>query len=147
VRQAERILQREITLRLQFAPLDALVVPSPNGIFLPTRSPAERDLVRRIVYRLKQDGALCPGAPDLVFLWDTGCGCMELKRPAEKNLLGRQSAGQLSDDQKRFRDRCQRFCINYEVVMSWPQARDLLKTWGRLPMDWRDADQRAGRAA
>lgn len=147
MRQAERILQREITTRLQFAPLDAIVVPSPNGIFLPTRTPAERDLVRRIVYRLKLDGALCPGAPDLLFLWNGGSACMELKRPAEKTLLGRQSAGQLSDDQKRFRDRCQQLGINYEVVMSWPQARELLQAWGRLPMDWRDADQRAGRAA
>jgi hypothetical protein len=147
VRQAERILQREITTRLQFAPVAAVVVPSPNGIFLPTRSPTERDLVRRIVYRLKQDGALCPGAPDLLFLWATGCGCMELKRPAEKTLLGRQSAGQLSDDQKAFRALCQQLGIPYEVVMSWPQARDVLKAWGRIPRDWQDAEQRLSRAS
>jgi hypothetical protein len=132
---------------LRFAPLDAVLVPSPNGIFLPTRSVSERDLVRRIVFRLKQDGALTPGAPDLLFLWNGGSGCMELKRPAEKTILGRQSAGQLSDDQRIFRDRCQQLGINYEVVMSWPQARDLLKEWGRLPANWQDAEQRLSRRA
>ena len=142
MRQAERVLQQEITTRLRFAPLSAIVVPSPNGIFLPTRSPAERDLVRRIVHQLKVGGSLLPGAPDLLFLWDGGCGCMELKRPAEKTLIGKQRAGELSDDQKRFRERCADLGVDYEVVMSWPQARELLKRWGRLPDDWYEPDAR-----
>ena len=147
MRQAERVLQREIVTRLKFAPLSAIVVPSPNGIFLPTRNPAERDLARRIVFQLKRDGQLAPGAPDLVFLWDSGCGCMELKRPTEQTLLGRQRAGQLSGEQKVFRDLCERAGVPYEVVMSWPQAREVLKAWGVLPADWRDPEQRVGRAA
>jgi len=142
MRQAERLLQREITTRLRFAPLSAIVVPSPNGIFLPTRSPVERDLARRIVHQLKLGGSLLPGAPDLLILWGTGCGCMELKRPAEKTLIGKQRAGELSDEQKRFRDRCADLGVAYEVVMSWPQARELLKSWGRLPEGWMEPEAR-----
>jgi hypothetical protein len=142
VRQAERLLQREITTRLKFAPLNAIVVPSPNGIFLPTRNPAERDLARRIVHQLKIGGSLLPGAPDLLFLWGTGCGCMELKRPAEKTLIGKQRAGELSDDQKVFRARCAELGVPYEVVMSWPQAREVLKCWGRLPAGWFEPEAR-----
>jgi len=142
VRQAERVLQRAIITRLRFAPLSAIVVPSPNGIFLPTRNPAERDLARRIVFQLKRDGQLAPGAPDLVFLWENGSGCMELKRPAEQTLLGKQRAGQLSTEQKGFRDLCERVGVPYEVVMSWPQAREVLKGWGRLPAGWYEPDAR-----
>lgn len=147
MRQAERILQREITTRLQFAPLDAIVVPSPNGIFIPARTPAERTLAARVVHQLKLDGQLLPGAPDLLVLWDGGCGCIELKRAESKRLFDKTRAGQLSDAQKAFRQRCAELGVRYAVVQSWPQARELLKAWGRLPADWRDAEQRVGRAA
>lgn len=147
MRQAERILQREVMLRLRHAPLAAIVVPSPNGVFIPARTPAERELARRIVHQLKLDGQLLPGAPDLLFLWQDGCGCVELKRAAEKTLLGRQRSGQLSVDQRVFRDRCDDLGIPYAVCQSWAEVRDRLKVWGRLPGNWLDAEQRIGRAA
>ena len=99
-------------------------------------------MARRIVHQLKIGGSLLPGAPDLLFLWDGGCGCMELKRPAERTLIGKQRAGELSDDQKRFQALCRRWEVPYEVVMSWPQARELLKRWGRLPEGWMEPDAR-----
>jgi len=143
MRQAERVLQREIMLRLQHAPLQAIVVPSPNGVYLPARSPAERELARRLIHGLKVGGSLLPGAPDLTFLWEGGGGCVELKRPSEKTLFGRQRPGQLSDDQKRFRDRCAAIGVPYEVCQSWPQVRELLKAWGRLPEGWYEPEVRA----
>lgn len=107
MRQAERDLQREVVTRLRFAPLQAILVCSPNGIFIPARSDAERTMARRIVAQLKNDGQLTPGAPDLVFLWADGCGCIELKRAAETDLLGhRRERGRLSPGQREFRDRC-----------------------------------------
>lgn len=147
MRQAERILQREIMARLRHAPLQALVVPSPNGIFIPTRNPAERTLARRIVYQLKMDGQLLPGAPDLLVLWATGSGCIELKRPAEKTLLGKQRMGTQSVDQRCFEIRCDQLVVPYAICHSWPEVRETLKDWGRLPADWQDASARIGRAA
>ena len=147
MRQAERILQREVMARLRFAPLTAIVIPSPNGVFLPTRNPAERTLARRIVHQLKVDGQLTPGAPDLVFLWPNGSGCIELKRAAEKTLLGKVRAGTLSEDQAAFRMTCDAVGVQYAVCRSWPEVREILKTWGRLPAHYLDADQRIGRAA
>lgn len=147
MRQAERILQREVMARLRHAPLAAIIVPSPNGIFIPARTPAEQTLARRVVHQLKLDGQLLPGAPDLLFLWSHGSGCIELKRPAEKTLLGKQRAGQLSDDQMAFRKRCDALSVNYAVCQSWDEVRETLKAWGRLPATYQDADRRIGRAA
>lgn len=147
VRQAERILQREITTRLRFAPLDAILVPSPNGVYIPGRTPAERELARRIIHQLKVDGQILVGAPDLVFLWEGGCGCIELKRPPGKTLLGKQRAGTLSAEQRKFLEQCFYHNVPYVVCQSWPEVRDQLKHWGRLPPDWLDAEQRVGRRA
>ena len=94
--QAERILQREVMIRLRMAPLAAIVIGSSNGVFIPTRTPAERVLAARIIAQLKSDGQLTPGASDLVFLWADGCGCIELKRPAEKRLFGKKRRGVLT---------------------------------------------------
>jgi hypothetical protein len=147
MRQAERTLQREVVLRLRHAPLDALVIGSPNGIYLPARTPAERVLAARIVAQAKAFGQLTPGAADLVVLWSTGSGCIELKRPAEKRLFDRQERGRLSPDQIAFRDNCRRYGIPYAVCESWPEVRETLQAWGRLPADWIDPDHRVGRAA
>jgi hypothetical protein len=147
MRQAERILQREVMARLRFAPVKALVVPSPNGIYLPARTPAEKVLAARVVHQLKLDGQILPGAPDLLVLWSHGCGGIELKRPAERNLLGKQAAGQLSPTQTAFRDRCDELGVHYAVCQSWDEVRETLKAWGRLPATYQDADRRIGRAA
>lgn len=144
---SERILQREIMVRLRHAPLAAVVVPSPNGIFIPTRDPKERTLARRIMHQLKVDGQILAGAPDLLILWRGGSGGIELKRPAAQTLFGKQRQGVLSDDQRVFRSQCEQLGIPYAVCTSWPEVRDTLKTWGRLPADWRDPEQRIGRAA
>jgi len=145
--QAERALQREVMLRLRFAPLDAIVIGSANGVFIPSRSPAERELVRRIVYQLKLDGAITPGAADLTFLWDGGCGLIELKRPQERDLLGTvRDRGRISPEQVAFRERAVDKNIPYEVCQSWAQVRDTLVEWGRLPPAWRGRDV-IGRAA
>jgi hypothetical protein len=61
--QAEGTLQREVAWRLKAMPMVAL--PIPNGLWIPARTEAERSLVARIVARMKADGMLLPGAPDL----------------------------------------------------------------------------------
>lgn len=147
MRQVERALQREIVTRLRAAPLDAIVIGSPNGVFFPARTPAERELVRRIVHQLKATGQLTPGAPDLVVLWRDGCGGIELKRPAEKTLLGSQPKGYSSAAQIEFAATCRVLGIRYAICASWPEVRDTLIAWGRLPASWRDAEQRIGRRA
>jgi hypothetical protein len=137
---AERLLQREIMTRLRLAPLSAIVVPSPNGVFIPGRTPQERVLAKRIVGQLKADGQLLPGAPDLLFLWATGCACIELKRPTERDLLGvRRSAGTQSAEQKQFKQHCAAVGVPYVIAHSWPEVRDALVTWGCLPVSWGSA--------
>jgi hypothetical protein len=146
-RQIERGLQREVVLRLKHAPLRALMIGSANGIFIPARTPAEREMARRIVYQLKLDGAINPGAADLVFLWGDGCGCIELKRPATRDLLSKARRGELSEEQRAFRMRCFEHLIRHAVCESWADVRDTLIAWGRLPAGWREPEARVGRAA
>jgi hypothetical protein len=94
----ERNLQREILYRLNRYPVVPIAVP--NGLWIPARSPAEEKLVARIVSRMKSDGMLVPGAPDLVLLGEKGGLCVELKRPASKDQWGRVQRGRLSPEQK-----------------------------------------------
>lgn len=146
-RRAELQLQREVVTRLRFAPLDAILVGSPNGFYIPARTAEERQLARRLVHQLKRDGMLTPGAPDLLFLWGDGCAGIELKRPEEKRLFDKQRRGVVSPEQTAFRMRCFELHVRYAVCESWPEVRDMLIAWGRLPAGWRDADSRIGRAA
>jgi len=134
--QIERLLQREIALRLRAAPLSAKVIGSPNGAFFPARTPIERALVKRIVHQLKVDGQLTPGAPDLLFLWRGGCGCVELKRPASRTLLTSLARGVASPEQQAFRDDCEQLGIPYVICSTWDEVRETLVAWGRLPADW-----------
>ena len=145
--QAERALQREIMLRLRSAPLDALVIASPNGVFIPARTQAEKTLARRVIHRLKTDGQITPGVADLTFLWRGGSGCIELKRAAQRTLFERHQRGRLSGDQLQFRQRCHLYGVPYAVCESWPEVRDQLISWGRLPADYTDPETRIGRAA
>lgn len=145
--QAERTLQSEVMLRIQHAPVDAIVVPVPNGIWLPVHSESERTLVRRLIYRLKQDGMLVPGTADLLVLWASGAGAIELKRGASKTLLGPVAAGRQSDEQKAFEARCLAAGVPYTICTSWPEVRDTLISWRRLPENYRDPEARIGRAA
>lgn len=113
----ERALQTEVLYRLARYPVVALSVP--NGIYLPAHSDAERVLVSRIVRRMKDDGMMTPGAPDLVLLGERGGLCVELKRPASRDLFGRRPKGRLSPEQRAFRERCVDAGVEYLIAECW----------------------------
>jgi hypothetical protein len=62
------------------------------------------------------------GAPDYVFLWPKGCGCIEFKTPK----------GRLSDKQKAFKEWCEDVGVPYVVVTSEEEGWLILKEWGLL---------------
>jgi hypothetical protein len=134
--ELERPLQHEVMLRLQSAPLAALVFPIPNGIYLPARTPAEKTLVARVIYQLKLQGGLVPGAPDLVFLGPRSCGAIELKRPATRTLFGKHARGSLSPVQRAMQKSFAQHGVNYAICESWDEVRDILVSWQMLPGDW-----------
>jgi len=115
--QLERSLQTDILYRLNRYPVVAAAIP--NGLWIPSRDDKERDLVARIVARMKSDGMLTPGAPDLVLLGAKGALCVELKRPASRDLFGRKPKGRLSPEQAAFRARCERAGVRYVVACDW----------------------------
>jgi len=122
--QIERGLQSEILYRLARYPVVACAIP--NGIFLPAHNEAERVLVRRIVARMRDDGMLTPGAPDLVIAGEKRAVMVELKRPASRDLFGRRPKGRLSPEQKAFRDRCISAGVEYLVAECWEDIQYLL---------------------
>ena len=129
--QFERSLQTEIMWRTKRLPI--IAAPIPNGIWLPAHSEEEKHLIARLVARMKSDGMLVPGLPDLAVLWKGGGAFVELKRPASKDLFGlRSPAGRLSDAQKEVRDRCLLTGINYGVASHWAEFEALLLEWGAL---------------
>lgn len=71
--------------------------------------------------KLKHLGKI-KGAPDLVFLWDSGCGFIEFK-----SMVGRQT-----EEQKDFEEWCKFYNVRYEVAKSPQQAELILKNWGLL---------------
>jgi hypothetical protein len=123
--QLERSLQTEILYRLNRYPVVPIAVP--NGLWIPARSEAEQALVARIVRRMKDDGMLTPGAPDLVLLGRRGALCVELKRPVSRDLFGRKPKGRLSPDQKLFRDRCTAAGVPYLVAYDWADVESSLE--------------------
>jgi len=122
--QLERSLQTEILYRLARYPVVACAVP--NGIFLPAHNEAERVLVRRIVARMRDDGMLTPGAPDLVIAGERRCVMVELKRPASRDLFGRKPKGRLSPEQKTFQQRCVDVGVEYIVAECWEDIAAVL---------------------
>lgn len=157
--QIERALQHECWVRLKFAPLDALVIPIPNGLWVPIHdrprstgsghmtggiwqggqqrklTPQEL-LVARLINRMKADGMLIPGAPDWLVASATSCRTIEFKRPATKTLLGRAPKGRLSPAQIEFNTRLDRVGIEHVEVYSWEECRGHLVEWGLLPASW-----------
>lgn len=129
--QAERWLQREILLRLRALPIVA--IPIPNGIWIPTHNPAERVLVARVVARMKSDGMLTPGAPDLVLLWAGGAACVEIKRPMSVDLYGKRPRGRPNDAQCEFGALCATAGVRYVIVESWEELQCHLTEWGVSP--------------
>ena len=123
--QIERALQTEIAYRLKAYPV--VSVPVPNGIFLPSRSPAEQAVVARIVNRMKTDGMLLPGSPDLCILGAKGGLYCELKREKSRDLFTTRPKGRLSPEQKDFRDRCAAAGVKYLVASSWSEIEPELE--------------------
>ena len=129
----ERLLQREIVLRLQAGPWPVVAAAIPNGVWLPSHSEDERRLVGRLMRRMKDDGMLTAGAPDLVVLGEAGGLYLELKRAAERDLFGKRTMrGQLSEAQREFRRRCEGAGVPYAVATSWQEARDALLAHGLI---------------
>lgn len=129
--QIERALQSEVMVRLRAGAWPVLALPIPNGVWIPARDDAEKEIVRRIIARMKADGLLLPGAFDLSLHWQGGGGIIDLKRPASRDLLGRRSpAGKPTDEQKELAERADRFGINYAFCTSWDDVRDRLREWG-----------------
>ena len=122
--QLERSLQSEILYRLNRYPVVA--IPVPNGIWLPARDEQERALVARLMARMKSDGMLVPGAPDLVLMGEKGALCVELKREASRDLLVKRPKGRLSPEQKAFRQRCVDCGVDYAVASTWEDVACLL---------------------
>jgi len=122
--QLERNLQSEILYRLNHYPVVA--IPVPNGIWLPAHNEAERVVVARLIARMKSDGMLVPGAPDLVLLGERGAVCVELKRSASRDLFGRKPKGRLSPEQRAFRDRCINTGVDYLVADRWEHVEAIL---------------------
>ena len=122
--QIERNLQSEILYRLNRYPVVA--IPVPNGIWLPAHNEAERAVVARLMARMKSDGMLTPGAPDLVIAGEKRCVMVELKRPASRDLFGRKPKGRLSPEQKAFQQRCVDCGVEYIVASSWDDVQCML---------------------
>ena len=122
--QIERSLQTEILYRLARYPVVAIAVP--NGIFLPARTEPERILVRRIVARMRDDGMLTPGAPDLVIAGEKRCVMVELKREHSRDLFMKRPRGRLSPEQKMFKQRCVDAGVDYLVAYCWEDVQCVL---------------------
>jgi len=120
----ERSLQQEVLYRLARYPVVA--IPVPNGIWLPAHNEAEKAVVARLMARMKTDGMLTPGAPDLVLLGERGAVCVELKRSASRDLFGRRPKGRLSPEQKTFQQRCVDCGVEYIVASSWDDVQHIL---------------------
>ena len=122
--QLERNLQTEILYRLARYPVVA--VPVPNGIWLPAHNEAERAVVARLMARMKTDGMLVPGAPDLILMGEQRAVCVELKRSASRDLFGRKPKGRLSPEQKAFEQHCIDCGVEYIVASSWDDIAAVL---------------------
>jgi hypothetical protein len=130
--QAERILHQEVMLQLRSARPDCVVVPVPNGMWIPARTQAERSLASRLIAQMKAEGQILPGTADLLCLWEAGSGAIELKRPAEQTLLGKRPAGRPSAAQKEFAKLCETHGVRHVYATSWDEVHAALASWGRV---------------
>lgn len=127
--QIERALQSEVMTRLRAGPWPVIALPIPNGIWIPARSDAERALVPRIVARMKADGMLVPGAPDLAVFYPGGGGMIELKAPKTRTLLGTRPAGRPTESQTAIAERAAALGINHAFCCSWDEVSGTLRRW------------------
>lgn len=128
--ESERTLLAECLLRLRAGGYPVIALATPNGLHIPARSEEEQRIKARIINRMRADGMLLAGAPDLVLLWPQGGGFAELKRPAHRDIFGYHAAGQASQDQLAFAERCRKLGINHAYVRSWDGLKDRLGEWG-----------------
>lgn len=63
------------------------------------------------------------GCPDYVFLWNGGCGFIEVKIPG----------GELSEKQKLFKKWCAYSGVKHEVIYSAHHGIATLEKWGIIP--------------
>ena len=122
--QLERSLQTEILYRLARYPVVA--IPVPNRLWIPSHNEAERAVVARLMARMKSDGMLLPGSPDLILMGERRAVCVELKRPASRDLFGRKPKGRLSPEQKAFEQHCIDCGVEYIVASSWDDIAAVL---------------------
>lgn len=128
--QAERALQAEIMLRLRAGAWPVIALPIPNGVWLPARSEAERTIAARVIARMKADGMLVPGAPDLALLWAGGGAMVELKRPKTRDLFGTRPAGRPSEAQTTIAAFAAQLGVRHAYCSSWDDLRTRLAEWG-----------------
>lgn len=126
--QAERVLQQEVMTRLRCLPVLALAIP--NSVYFPARTEAERSMIARVIHRMKASGQITPGAPDLVVVWNGGAGLIELKRAAQRNLLGTRPRGRPSESQIEIAEQAAALGLNHAYCTSWEEVYERLVEWG-----------------
>jgi hypothetical protein len=126
----ETYLQKEILLQLQASRLPIIAIPIPNSIYFPARDPHERSIIARVIHRMKTDGQILPGAPDLVLIWADGAACVEIKVPALDELFRKRPRGRPNAAQRFFADRLAAIGGRYVIVESWEQLWAHLVEWG-----------------
>jgi hypothetical protein len=115
--QLERTLHLEIAYRLKRYPVVLAAIP--NGLFIPSRDEAERNIAARIIRRMKSDSMLTPGAADMVLVGAKGALFLELKRPSTRDLFTVRPKGRLSPEQREFQSRCAAAGVRYVVAYDW----------------------------
>lgn len=90
-----------------------------RGVWFHVPNGGRRGKVTTAVYRML---GLIPGVADYAFLWDGGCGVIEVK-------AGR---GRLEDSQKHFRVWCERTGVPWALCYSADELNEQLRAWGAL---------------
>lgn len=128
--QHERVLLSEILLRLRAGGYPIICTATPNGLHIPARTADEQKIKARIIARMRGDGMLVNGFPDLCLVWRGGGALVELKRPTGRDLFGAHPSGQASPDQLEFAAHARRLGINHAFCRSWDGLVERLRDWG-----------------
>lgn len=114
-----RITRRpEQTLQIHVA--DALRWLKPDCLWSSIPNEAKRS---KLIGWMLQRMGMRAGMGDLVFLWETGCGLIELKAPGKVQ----------NENQREIERECVARRIPYEVCWSLDHVVEVLVRWGRLP--------------
>jgi len=95
-----------------------LTATNPPCIWFPVPN-ATGNLGKRRGGMLKASGVRKAGVPDWAFMWNRGCGFIELKIEG-----GKQSA-----IQKEFEKHCIAESVKYEIARSIEDVREILQEW------------------